>query len=486
MKLKDSVIGLLSMAALAVLAASCNASYPGQVFEPDPDKVPTNKEDTTLKYVPINIYTKDPGYFSLITRGTGAFDEGDVEKRWRDPNFYIFAFRVGTGPDGTGGQSNISEAPDLRRSVYADGKNDENEIKYNISCLLDGTSYNLGMPFHFLSPDNLNGVPGQLEPVNVDPEDPNHKRKMTYYYSAGHQDVGYNFFGYHIDDFVPNSSNTHREADKIWYDIDLDGYRDIILGYADSLKAEDFTSSGKYAEVKTLTDEDKAKILSMYGGYSTYSGHRNIYPVIDMHHQMARVRFRAYAADKSATDVTITKIAVNAAAKAEMVVAGRRYNSQTMKYGDERKDFFVSELPAEVGQPYPGHLRPEGYGFEWIANKTEYEDQREENAQNIQDIGASLLLAPSSEYVVKITFQYRVKQNGGGYKTMERTALYRIKPSENDSHSYDEATRQYMFKAGVYYTIDIAVWGLQKLELSGSVKGWETGGGIEIDPDKEQ
>lgn len=480
---RKSIIRVLCVAATMALATSCNDSYPGVVFEPD--DVPTNEEDDKLDRVPITIYTKDPGYFSLITRGTGAFDpteETDGQKR--NPTFYVFAFRAGTGPDASGGQGLLKNAPNLQRTAYVEGNS--NADPDNQSCLLDGTDYNLGMPYVFKSSDDETGTVGGLIP----------KDGKTYYYSGSYQDVGYNFFGFHIDDFEVNSSNTHRETDKIWYDLELDGYRDIMVGYADSLSIADFQNGGRFGpDLVALSEEEKIKILSMYGGYSTYSGHRNVNPVINMKHMLARLNFQAYAADPSAKEqnVKITKIEVEAPKYGKMYVAGRKHNSCGVEFdtNEDHLEFFsVKEKPAHLGDQYTQNLK--GYTFGWVETdqvfdnpEDKLEEERRINAMDeyVQNIGGGLLLAPSAEYKVKITFEYRLQ---GYSKPVQRVANYRIKPADNDQYSKDDVTGELMFKAGIKYNIKIAVWGMQKIQIGGTVKGWGEGITIPVDPDSEE
>ena len=486
MKRKCKFFSALFSMAVMMLVASCNDSYPGMSYNPNPDDMPKNDEDDVLSHVPINIYTKDPGYFSLITRGTGAIDGDDADERKKQRVFYIYAFRTGTGPDASGGQGLLDYAPNLRASRYANihytGAIDQD----NADCLLDGPDYWLGMPFVFIDPNNETGVPGKLEAQEKATDADGNEKAKVYYYSGAYEDVGYNFFGYYIDDFVPDETNTHRDRDRVVYDIRLDGYRDILQGYADSLKQADFEEKGRYDMKEynlNLTDEERKKILSMYGGYSTYSAHRNINPIVNMKHQLARLSFQAYAADPSARDVTITQIAVEAPAVAHLCVAGRKYDAPHVEF-EGMADFSVSEKADAPGGRYPGQLKKGGYTFDWLEEKSSIKEQREQNASVVQNVGSSLLLPPSAEYVVKITYVYKKE---GTSETEQRVARYRVRPTVDvGDRQRRDTDGNLMFSDGVHYGIKIAVWGLQKIELSGTVQGWKTSDeDIEIDPDKE-
>lgn len=472
---RRSIISIMCMAAAMTLATSCNDSYPGLEYTPDNTDVPTNTEGNRFDKVPIKVYTKDPGYFSLLTRtrGTGAYENSQN----RNIVVNVFAFRVGTDKfalgDALGGQAAINSTVDLQYTAYSTqgGTKDAD----NEHCLVDGPDYNLGMPFVFMAPDSESGTVGVLQPKD---------KNTSLYYSGTYQDVGYNFFGYCIDDFKPTAENTHRTASSISYDIVLDGYRDIMLGYADSLKAAHFEPSGIYGEAG-VAKADKETILKMYGGYSTYAGHRNVNPIINLKHQLARLSFQAYPGDASANDVTIMDIKVEAPARATMVVAGRRYKDGNMKFSSERNYFHLSEAPSKVGDPYSGKLKDGGYTVRWNSSL-----DKDGNMDRVVNIGSSLLLAPSNIYTVYITYKYHKKVNSlpgqpAQYEDEVRTAKYNIKAPEGDVNTQDEDGNP-VFKAGILYTIKIAVFGLQKITIGGGVEGWkEYDHSINIDPDSE-
>lgn len=474
MKRKFKIPNILSMAtAILLMMPACNSSYPGIEYEPNPDDQPSNEEDIMVEKTPIKIYTNNPGFFSITngtkTRGTGAFEESDVAK-YLSATFHVFAFRTGVGEDGTGGQPPLTEPVNLQRSAYSTNKNQADPD--NRSCLLDGEDYNIGMPFKFI-PDEFSDDMGPLE-AQVD---------YPLYYSGSYQDVGYSFFGYHIDDFEPTAANTHRNDSEIYYDIDIDGSRDILLGYAEPLKWEDFETNGKYAEIKKdLSKEEIDRMLEMHGGYSSYSGHRRVNPVINMKHQLTRLKFEAYPGDNSASNVKITGISVCAPKKAKMVVAGRRLSDVRFEpyYKDkysEADEIWLSEAAEEVGKPCPGHLRNEGYTVQW----EDYMKDVPALQRPMTQIGSSLMLAPCKTYDLYLSYTF-TKADG---EEKRFKAHYVIQAPKNDGLSYDPTTGTNMFMPGIQYNIKIAVFGLQDIQISAAVSGWkEEKDPIVVDPDQ--
>lgn len=526
MKRKTNILSTLSMTvATLLLMPSCNSSYPGLDYEPQPGEEPSNDEDIKQEQTPIKIYTSTPGFFSLTagTRGTGAFpsvnpENPEIPEKYYKSTFHVFAFRTGTGADGNGGQGVLSGSTDLTRTVYAHGKdnNPSNTTVLdptNTSCLLDGEDYYKGMPCEFVKDGSLSA----LKPIPPSPED-----DRTVYYSGNYQDVGYSFFGYHIDDFTPTINNTHRNESEIYYDIEVDGNQDILLGYAEPITEKDFEGGedkedGKFYEIthNRLSDEEKKRILDAKGGYSAYAGHRLIHPTINLRHMLTQLKFKAYPGDNSADHVTITGISVRAAKTGKMTVASRRLSDIKLEYPiirntDSSSDikaktklYWLTEPAAEVGGTCPKAEHTDSDDPELNNGKDKYgnnvlndykvtwdESLRDTpvNQRPMTDLGGSLLLPTSCVYDVNLHYTF-LKQDKEDEKGKEErfVANYRIHAPENDGGiSYDPETGEYRFMPGVIYTIKIGVYGLQKIEMSGSIEGWGNGGDIIVDPDNPE
>ena len=284
MKRTKHIVNILTAAVTLLLTASCNVSYPD--LDLPQGEPPTNDEDVNIDKTSILLYTSNPAYFSVVsdtrgsvgTRGTGAFEPMETVAYNRDKylnaKFHIFAFRAYNDADPNGGQGVLTEEPSMSRYRYAQDASEGNMDEYNTSCLLDGPEYKLGMPFKF-EPDQFIGTMNVL--TKDYPED--------IYYSSRYQDVGYNFFGYFVDDL--DLSNYTREKDKITYDIEIDGYQDVLVGAAKTpLTEADFAEGGIYEKAARLTEEEKQKILNTPGNYSTFAAHRNVHPVVNMKHQL--------------------------------------------------------------------------------------------------------------------------------------------------------------------------------------------------------
>lgn len=498
MKRTKHIVNILTAAVTLLLTASCNVSYPD--LDLPQEKPPTNDEDVNIDKTSILLYTSNPAYFSVVsdtrgsvgTRGTGAFEPMETVAYNRDKylnaKFHIFAFRAYNDADPNGGQGVLTEEPSMSRYRYAQDASEGNMDEYNTSCLLDGPEYKLGMPFKF-EPDQFIGTMNVL--TKDYPED--------IYYSSRYQDVGYNFFGYFTDDL--DLSNYTREKDKITYDIEIDGYQDVLVGAAKTpLTEADFAEGGIYEKAARLTEEEKQKILNTPGNYSTFAAHRNVHPVVNMKHQLTMLKFFAYPGASSAKDVVIKDISVMTLTKGTLTVASRNIDDcklvfkpenevdvlqKAVKLGEYQKETDESgETHNVYGKIKPG-LRDEGYQVKWKDEWVDNESQvvpgvthvptaKEKMDEASVELGAGLLVAPQESYIVTLTYLFPDGPNGD---MKEHKTEYKITPAKKEGE-------QASFEKGLLYNVKIGVYGLEKIQISGSVDGWGKGEDIDIDQDK--
>lgn len=499
MKRTKHIVNILTAAVTLLLTASCNVSYPD--LDLPQGEPPTNDEDVNIEKTPILLYTSNPAYFSVVsdtrgsvgTRGTGAFEPMETvaynREKYLNAKFHIFAFRAYNDADPSGGQGVLTEAPSMSRYCYAKDASGDNWDEHNTSCLLDGPEYKSGMPFKF-EPDQFIGTMNVL--TKDYPED--------IYYSSRYQDVGYNFFGYFVDDL--DLSNYKREQNKISYDIEIDGYQDVLVGAAKTpLTEADFAEGGIYEKAASLTEDERQKILNIPGNYSTFAAHRNVHPVVNMKHQLTMLKFFAYPGASSAKDVVIKDISVMTLTKGTLTVASRNIDDCKLVFKPEngvdvlQKAVKLGEFQKETDENGETHnvygyikpgLRDEGYQVEWKDEWADNESQvvpgvthvpttKEKMDEASVELGAGLLVAPQESYVVTLTYLFP----DGPYGEMkEHKTEYRITPAKKEG---EEAS----FEKGLLYNVKIGVYGLEKIQISGSVDGWGKGEDIDIDQDKD-
>ena len=473
MNLKTGLIAV----ALAIGLGACSESYPGMFYETENGLINGESPDSST-LVPLYVYVNRQSFFSVSSirkstgmRGMGAFDPITITKdkegnpieythqdsvRYFNTVFHIFAFRDGKYTStGSSYPGELANDPNMTWTLMAESGGTRDESKMN--CLVDGSNYYAGMP-SFLD-----------EKTGLYPAD-----KTPLYYGS-YQDVGYNFFAYHIDDFPSTSAIVHREKDSIYYDLTVDGTQDIMCGYAPRLTEE--VLDERYGELK-MTESERQRVLNI-GNYSTYAAHRNIDPYVNVYHEMSRLVFRAYPGDETANYVTIDSIYVTCPNTGKLIVA---HNDPT-KVGfyvnpDKENRLYLHEDPKydEEDNPMPCELIDSGYyKVEW---KPEYKGTDLTQREYV-NVGGSIILPSRQEYLITIV----ATQNREG-EVKRVVSTYRVKAPERDDNRDPDGN--YVFMTGRYYTINLVVYGLQPIKVFANIEGWQEGETIIVDPDEAE
>ncbi len=564
-------IGLLTLTAVALLAfAACSSeSYPGLTYE---DGVEAENHETLSNDdatgTPIQVFVNEQTFFSMagaassrqqdMTRGIGTFqmleDEdianrlstmSDEEKQYikqkfERTNFYIYAFRAKeqTQP--------VVDKPDFRRYHLVDEDNplahapgtSFADAKERWHCLVDGQDYYKGLLARLEVPKNEDGtdkkVWGRADKFQLKTpfDDKTGERKIIYYPDRG--DVGYNFFAYSLGDISTDDFSTEDQSvdwgqcdrleDQVVYrNFTIDGAQDIMAGYAPPIE---------YAlnSAPDLTDTEKDQIKDF--GYSTFTAHRGIHPMINLHHQMTRIRFRGAAGDESAHHTAIHSIHVKCYNKGDFIVAHRDtnqvgfhpYNTSTDMLGDVyvhdastvatdadgnvelvKSKIHDTEGLDENGTPLVD--RQDCWHVDWL--DWEYNEERNgkygynknggkvdlsERLKDAVPFGDDLLIPPSDSIDVYIKSYYRnVVEQGpteeqSRYNVRAFTSNYVIKAADivkrnpkledkylDDKYYKETGEKRYIFKPGYYYTITLVVYGLSPIEFYANIDAWQEG-----------
>lgn len=476
-KLKYSLIPALSLCVLAL--TSCSESYPSLEYEDDKDVI---KNDEASDKTPIMLFVQKPSLFSITTRGTGAFDpnESNFEAKRQNMLLHIFAFH--NTPD-----VNMAES---MNSVHGGASEPDYE-----NCLIDngvnsGNLYWMGRPAR-LNSDN-EGVEILKDKVTKEPE--------LLYYSSVHQDYGYNFFAYYIDDFEPNASNTTRTRNEIYHNIDIDGSQDIMCGYSPKLQIGDvmddlgynvrkdgiiseFIAQEMYDNI--LSDTEKSNINNILSyGYSTYSAHRGVNPTIDVKHQLARLKFTAYPGDARSENITITGIEVQTRTQGKLTVAATDLSKVGLTFREDQplSSIYLREKSVdgiEKNQP----LRDDYYNIVLTED-----DKKLPNSQwydrTATPIGDCLLVPPAENIRLILYYKekYKISEDGDEYGIRYPHVIYDV-PAPDEEQNIEETSGIKKFKAGYSYNIKIAVYGLQPIEIVAQMEGWKDGGDVDLDED---
>ncbi len=281
--------------------------------------------------------------------------------------FYVYSFR--SDVDSVNG---LKSLPNLKKLRTEDSSSD---------CLIDDGTNLHGMRLYYNS---------NTEAYNL---------SSTLYYSKKYQSTLYNFFAYTFpSDIAFDEKKYHRESDKIYYDIQLDGYHDILGGYA-----------------KESTSNNLARLGRQ--------------PILDVNHLLARLFVAFVAGDSTAENIKITNVEVKASYNGKFIVASRNkenfglipdsLNLPTIKFRDD-KGYFKS------GKYYSYSLKK---GMEkWYADR--YGDMINWPLNYI----GSIRFNPTSSVTINVTYS-----NSSGVHTDKILV-----------NGYFKAAKVYTAKLGIY------------------------------------
>ncbi len=476
MKRTDIIKTFLLLAVLYVTTA-CNESYPGIDYDYSNENIMHN-EDEALKRTPIMIFANQQNFITITntTKGTGPFSSADatvLENKLDNATFYIYAFRNGTY---SGGPSEFQNPTDFRQYHYATnastgmGKDED-----HIHCLLDGRDYwegaKAGLRYGGVGSLIFKDSSGE-NTINEFDQDFLDEGDEKFYYSSAYPTVPYDFFGYYVDDI--DMSKHHRDQDSVWFDIELDGLQDLLCGYAPRITEN--LLKDEYKNIYDILPRTEINNICNYGGYCTHAAQLGIHPHIKMKHQLSQLEFLAYPANKTANEIKITKIEIYSQTTGRLVVASKNLEGIGFYPYGEQKPLVLHDY--SDGKTTPSEMVPIPLTYD-----ASYKPQ-EWLKQTPVKLGGSILLSPQEQYTMKLYATQTIQDTYTGQTRMKPySSEYLLKAPVKDDNKNSDGT--FSFQPGLSYTIRIAVFGLEKIEVYTEIMEWVNGGEIDINDDDD-
>lgn len=446
-----------------MLLAGCKSDYPHIEYDGDPGKVEFDNIDFR---VPIQVAISDP-LFDSYTRGMGAFDNvkdpNSIDKNWKDADIYVYAFYT---PDG------LKSSPDGIN--YSERMVSDNDEKFY--CLVDDAN-------------NANIGHGKKARLNRDlgsflqwsKDDQQNDDNMVYYNSTYPQ-YRYKFFAYHLDDAADLSQKPERLSDYVAYDVKIDGTQDLMCGYA-------IPTAKQIASLNAVSNKQVFNNLK-YLAYSTETGYIDLFPVFDMKHQFAYLKFFLKAdsifvdgekvLDPEIENVRIENVYITSPYHGEFVVAADDTSRLGVTFTSETKNLY---MPVKVKTDADGNIVTDADGHRITGSRDEEGklmagneygfNPRLKPVGNEQEVGMGYLLPVMDEYEVLLVYTQLVKDEQGNPTTIRYTSRH-------------ELTLDQGFKAGCKYEILVKVYGLRNIVLQLGNVQWLSGGDIDIDDDADR
>ncbi len=345
---------------------------------------------------------------TLCTRGSGAID-GEDGTPWKDVSVYVYAFR--------------KDCASFSQTASADGN----------SCLIDA------------SIDSSTGKGGRRAWFSGTDEYLTWADSDTdVYYPSGKET--YDFYAYYIDNLrIPDSSIT-RSRDRVQFPVTIDGSTDLMTGQADF--SDNVLNGTQYSETE--------KGLIRKYAFSSYTARRDINPVLEFRHHLARLRFEIYPASDQANTVTVTSISVKSKTSGVFTAVSRGEDEPGVDFSGDKT--------------YEALYLAETDGSSLVQNRyhTDYSGDFSEalyERPHVQ-VGGTLLVAPDSKYEAEITM---LEARGQNYRTGTSFKL-----------AVDSG-----FSAGKQYVVRLAIYGMTDIRPSVTLEPWGTGGSVRIDEEEE-
>lgn len=460
----------ISVFAAACIVAACSSeSYPGLEYEFDTSGNSNTEEGKVVDLgTLLRVFVSEQGFYTASalteTKGTGPFVVPDTTAE--DRNHYSKAiFRLFSFRDRPEQQGPFDYVPDYTRR-----SGDTSDA--NVNCLIDGTQYEHGMPAHLRSDHT-----GEFQMLR-----PNLVNDTTLYYSHRFDNIGYRFFAYHLDDAKIN--NAQREGSHIYYDIDIDGTQDIMMGQSQKLTPE--VLDRRHSTVN-LTPGQRDKVLNI-GNYSSYSSSLGIYPIVDMKHMLARLQFRAYPADESCHLVYIDSISIYSKYSGRIIVAARDSSEMGITFNEAQRKWFklkrrdTSRTNKDSIGAYPLVDLAGNNLIEWDPATMSNADWTK---NKYTCLGTDMLVPADSTYKMVLYYHQKVAKNETSPPETHRFVSDFTLPAPHIDANYDEASGRWVYKPGKIYYVRIAVYGMQQPKFEVDLDPWGDGGGLEVDPEEQ-
>ena len=454
---------VLRLLAIVAVMAACTQSFPTLLYEEPQGNLDELNQDVLSNRTPIMMFVNPQDFFSITaTRGMGPFPPSDFSK-YKDGTIYVYAFRSDYNMQGTV----LTSLPSLRNTAYATQNRPSGIVNDSINlpdCLLDGSDYLMGVPTKLVpesSGELLYNYHYEKDEKGQDVLKFGNHVGRDFFYSNVYQEIPYNFFAYYVDDFVPNASNAHREDTHIHYDITIDGTQDIMCGASPDLNT---VLTSRYPQQYNRLSTAERNSLRNIGGYCKFAADRDIHPSIDVKHQLAQLKFEAYPADVSTDSLIITGIEVRCRNQADLTVATRDTVNHPLGliFNDNKANLKLRGDFPERLRSNDGKFSDPGYIIRFDTTDKKWYERKP------TQIGENLIVSPDSVYdiVVHAAQIRRINEQGDG--GISYIPIVDFKSSKKIRLDTGE-----MFKPGYVYTIKIAVYGSQKIEVYTAIDNWK-------------
>lgn len=370
--------------------------------------------------VPVMVVVGNPDNM-FVSKGHGGIDNNT--QSWKGAPVYIYGFNR-----------------DLNVSYTATSEKD------SWNCLVDGSRDNPG------SKAGKKASIGELD-AYVSWEGP----EEVVYYPASTQP--YDFYAYYLDDIAVPEENISRTDDYVSMKVEIDGSQDLMSAKA-ALIEEQLAWEG-------YTEEERLNIINY--AYSAYTASLNIPPVIYFKHHLTRLCFDVYPGFTTASGkrVFVDAIEVRSRTRGVFTVASKSADAMGVDFSSD--DRSADQLPyLNLRGDGGSNLIPVGNPDFYEIKAYSGDPLTDVYSREPMRVGESLLVAPDTEYRMRLHLR-EVMSTGNVYE-------YQVEKTLTASGG--------QFLPGNQYTIRLAVYGMDAVNVSVALTPWGYGGKLTVGEDE--
>lgn len=260
-----------------------------------------------------------------------------------------------------------------------------------------------------------------------------------FYYSGS---TVYDFYGYYIDDAAVESAVSAgavvptETATSIYVPFRINGTQDLMVAKADP----------------AVDVEGATETVESTRAYSAYAARRGVQPTLRFRHLLSRFNFEIKPGAASADNVTVDSIALVSKVEGELVVVSA--NAEDLGLNN------IVEGTLDT-------LCLPGIAAEGVKTET-FNSGLSKEEQTSKAVGTNLLVIPGETSYELLVW---LSNDNGDSPIAPQVAQVTLQESAT-------------FDAGKVYTVTIMIYGLESVEVSASLTGWQDGGTVTIDPDQ--
>lgn len=429
---------LIFACAAVALFASCSQDEVGPSTATSGSDLQQIKIGVTQKSL---LATRGTGTVGGVVDGNGAVVGGMVNQ-WAGESFNLYMFKKGT----------------LDLAMQA----------FNI----DGAQ--AAAPVAIFDDTEFNAPTGHDGTVSTD--------LTNYYATTANGDIryypaqgAYDFWAYRLDDCEGAAEEAVLSDDEtyMYKDFELDGSQDIMVAKAELTTEQLSTLAG------LDLDEEAAEARS----YSAWTARHDVHPNLKFTHELTRLDFSVKAGNDEAADQTtgikVEKVEVLSKTTGQIIVAylpEAEVDGQVVFTAEEEPtaDNFDEATDADAAYLVLKE-RLAGANVEL----TDLTPTIPASKNDYTDLGEALLVAPQTQYELRISLSQMVKMNvddDENEKVLSTIETQIQLPEE----STDDA-----FGKGKSYNVKLTLYGLQEIKVTTELTPWEDGGNIEFTPEDD-